>query len=221
MRVCCGVHGKEVDIPTYVSAVDIDEFVKLWKRFWQEAANSLKNSMSGFHHFFRPQASPVGQARLVWSLPISGNNPLNIRLDQEIKNPPHLSLDIGKAEWQQAFNYAKEIGDKSLDTEVVMGYSSILNNDGDHAHVADPRNPLPRGREVYYPSVLKSQSVQDLNARMALIAGVILTQARSMGCFGKDTFGYHCRGGLTDTPKHNANFTEIVKAYRSIVPNGS
>lgn len=217
-----GVRGSVVHIPTYISAVDIEEFVKRWKELWKQAAISLDPQSYGastIQHFFRDTPSSKGQARIQWSLPVGRQETFNVRIDHE-HDRNRLTLDIGHVTADAALSYAEEVGKQSEKGEVVMGYSAILDSSGSHSHIADQQNPLPRGKEIYYPSVMKSVNVSGMNERMALIASAILDQAQGIGLFGGDTFGYHCRHGRIDEGKHQANFPSIVRAFRNCVVGG-
>ncbi len=223
LRSSSGMEDGIVNVPTYVSVIDIEEFIKLWKAFWEHALASLQPGTSKrfLDHFVRPIATDR-EARIAWNFHPNNQQELNIRIDHE-KNAPnhsvnHIAIDIGKVELQDALSYALEVGEKSTKQEVVMGYSSLLDNRGSHSYILDPSNPLPRHKEFYYPSVMKSRSLTDINQKVALVASVILRQGKELGLFSGCTFGYHYRNGALDCDENRKNFEAIARRFQTLVP---
>ena len=220
MLECHGVHDDGLYIPTYVSAVDIEEFAKEWSFFWQKMHTSITSNNPDrprIVKIFHPHPTNDAQARIGFLLQGGRLDGLNLRIDREVLSgtEAHLSIDIGQVKWHQAYKHAEDLGQRSQNSEIVMGYKEILNQRGDHAYLENLDDPYPRTQEKYYPSVMRS-SLLSIEQKMALIVSVIMRQGKDIGLFQGDVFGYHNRGSRIDHPKFVWNFPKIVRGYSAL-----
>lgn len=207
-----GMASGIVRIPTYVSVVDVVDFLEFLRDFFVQLPQALQQRASNHHQrsYAEITSHPtekkgVHQARFALGMRGDTFEGFNIRVDRDRSR---LTMDIGGIERAQALAYANEVAEEAREREMVMKYSQIVGQDGSLANVRDKRSHMQIGMQEPYVSVMRS-TILEPGERAALFAAAAMEVGMGTIFANGEHFSYHQRGRL--------NQEEYLKHFPSIV----
>jgi hypothetical protein len=198
-----GVEKSQVNVPTFLSVYDVREFTSFLSSYLQKlAAGRMRIDV-------QPVRTAKSDPRIKFSPIDKQFGDFNMRIDYDRHGD--IALDIGGAQYQDALQYARELGEDSRNHEMVMRYSSIVDKYGSLTKVERPNDLFQRGERYRYTSVMLSSL--SASAKMALVAAGIIKAGQEIVFPYGDAFTYHLRGRL-NTPEYRKNFASIAQTAK-------
>ncbi len=199
-----GVFDNEARVPTFMSVVDLQDFVHFFAAYLHElergnVAIDSKQRMAGCEGRIRMRAK---NRRF-------GN--FNLRVDYNRRG--NIALDFSGMQLHHALDYARQLGKDSERHEMVMHYSSIVDANGLISAVENPQDLLQRGKRRRYVSVMMSSLPIDVKA--SLVAAGIIAAGKDIVFPYDEVFTYHL-GGKLNTEDHRNNFNAIARRAQSL-----
>jgi hypothetical protein len=206
-----GVQGTKVHIPTFISIIDVHEFLRFFSEFWEKLPNRLQKRFTRNPKradiVCHPVATTLHQARIKIGLRGEGYDDFNIRIDRDSKG---IALDIGGIHADKAYQYAQELGERSKYKELVMSYSRIVDKSGALVNFEDPDEKFPRGEPKQpYVSVMKSRILTP-GEKAGAVASAALKASQTILFKEETVHTYHLHGRL-NKKNYRENFSTIVQ----------
>ena len=182
-----GVHKNLARVPTYISVVDLVECTRFLADYLTDLARGMikvqVHKQRTDDHQARIKLVPKNKRKF---------GDFHIRIDFDHHST--IAMDIGGVGLPAAMRYARQLGEDSKEHEMVMGYSSIVDDYGSIRHVADPRVTGLQTDTRRYVSVMLS--TLEPEEKTALIVAGALGGSHNLVFPQHQAFTYHLQGNL-------------------------